>query len=95
MNYDLNKFRTLKMLPALLLAVFISAQIGLVGHLHADDRPVTDCLQCQFDNGHAAIHSNNRPAAMVPASIHVPQQVPAAPIAAVFMRKARGPPALS
>lgn len=83
------------MLPALLLAVFIGAQIELVGHLHADDSPVADCLQCQFDDGQTVLPSNKLSALYASANRMSPQRISAAAMANAYILKARGPPALS
>jgi hypothetical protein len=95
MKRSLYRSRTFKALPALLLAVFLGAQIGLAGHLHADDSSVADCLQCQFDSGHAVTSNNNGPITYATASVNPRQSLLAVPANAVYTLKARGPPALS
>lgn len=95
MNRNLYKSSAFRILPALLLAVFISAQIGLAGHLHANDSSLADCLQCQLDNGQAAISGNTLPTAQAKAGVNPKAAVIAVTTASIYALKARGPPALS
>lgn len=85
----------LRTLTALSLALFLGAQFALAGHLHADDALVADCLQCQFDRGHAAIGVFSS-AADAPRSSVVTTYAVAAPyLCACYRLPARGPPAIS
>lgn len=95
MNSNRYRLPFFRALPVLLLTAFLSTQIGLIGHLHADDSHVADCLQCQFDNGQAAITSSKIQTVQVPADVSYLRPVLAAPTAAIFSLKARGPPTLS
>ncbi|MFT4873508.1 hypothetical protein [Congregibacter sp.] len=95
MNPTLCKLPFFRALPALLLAVFISAQIGLIGHLHADDSLAADCLQCQSDNGQAVAPSSALPAVLKPSDISSQRPLFMGPTKAIYSLKARGPPALS
>lgn len=77
---------------ALLIAVLIGVQAGLIGHLHADDISVADCVQCQLDNSQAAIAT---PAPALPffsAGLAATPRVAFAPFLSHYRLNARGPP---
>ncbi|MFN2327537.1 MAG: hypothetical protein ABR612_01335 [Chromatocurvus sp.] len=87
--------RVSRMLAVFLLAMVIGAQFGLVGHQHADGKPIADCLQCQFDHGKPALstrtlHHFHAPADVAPESVTL-----VATASAHYFFNARGPPSLS
>jgi len=82
-------------LPALLLALFLGAQLELAAHLHADGNPVGDCVQCQFDSGHAAVPTAVRAAPAPPLSA-LPGRVAVRPrVNSRYRPNPRGPPTRS
>jgi hypothetical protein len=82
-------------LTALVLAVFLAAQFGLAGHLHADDGLVGDCLQCQFDHGHAADIAGSCAPDFPTGVFFSARRLTAPHIVACYRLPARGPPDIS
>ncbi len=89
------RYPVFKLLPALLLAALLGAQVVQAGHVHADHLTAGDCLQCQFDTGQAVLPATQHTPVATSATDSNRLAIALAPVATHYRLAARGPPTLS
>lgn len=87
--------RFARLLPALLLAVFVATQAERFEHVHAVDDPVGECSQCSSYSGQALLSSGGFQLFFSASGISPEQPLVHAILVAHYRRNARGPPTLS
>jgi hypothetical protein len=80
--------------PALLLALLLAVQTGLLAHVHVDHLQHTDCLQCQADANPAALATPGALPPVAPARSLPRRALFQAPAPTPFPPSARGPPSI-
>jgi hypothetical protein len=87
--------RRMQLLSAMLLALLLCVQTGLVAHTHAGDTSTGDCLQCQVDGSQAVLPSAGALPSIEHAAPIKQRATVLAPVASLYRPSARGPPTAS
>ena len=95
MIWQFHRHRASRALAALLLAMVIGAQFGLVGHQHDHNHSVADCLQCQFDHSKVALSTGSHTTFHAPAEVISSSFTLSRAASPHYYFNARGPPAFS
>lgn len=90
-----SSLRVARLLPAILLAVFIATQAERFEHLHAVDDPVSECSQCSSYSGYASLSSSGFQWFFSAGGISPEPPLVHATLVAHYRLNARGPPTLS